>query len=792
MKALFDDHRRVIKIFWTTFLTMFLGFILMILLISTGNLGFMPSFKDLENPKSNVAAEVFSEDNALLGKYFKQNRTIVNFDELSPYLVNALLATEDVRFYEHSGVDDRSLWRVVYGMLTLHPKGGGSTITQQLAKNLFPRDTLKNKFFLFRALHLANTKFREWVTAVKLERNYTKRELMCMYFNTVTFGSETYGIKAAARVFFNTTPKDLKVEQAAVLVGLLKAPSYYSPVISQKSRARCIRRRNVVLTQMEKYNFIREGELDSLKKLKLSVRYTPQSQNEGIATYFREFLRTMLTAHKPERSNYPSYATQTFKEDSIEWENNPAYGWCNKNKKADGSYYNLYSDGIRIFTTVNSKMQQYAEEAVEEHVGKTLQPAFSKEKRNAKNGPFSWDMKPDQIKHIYELSVRRSDRYMTMKRNGYSEEEIKKVFNTPVDMKVFSWHGDVDTTMTPLDSIKYYKYYLNAGFMSMEPQTGKVKAYVGGINYKYFKYDHVKLARRQVGSTFKPFLYTLAMMDYAPCYKVPNNSVSFEMPKGSVPAVYTPAYSDNKHPGEMVSFKFGLANSLNQISAWIMKRYGPQAVVDIAHKMGVRTPLDPVLSLCVGSAEVYLDEMVAAYSSFANKGIYTEPIFITKIEDKNGNVIAKFSAKQRHAIDERTAYRMVTLMRGVVDYGTSVRLRYKYDLKNPIAGKTGTTNKNSDAWFIGYVPKLISGAWIGGEERSIHFTGMTMGQGAAAALPIWALFMKKVYADKSINLNASDDFEVPDGYDADDLKCNDFGGEPAGASSSKEDDELFR
>jgi penicillin-binding protein 1A len=747
------------RILWIMFAAPFAIFFILYLLISFGALGFMPDFEDLENPKSSQAAQIISSNNVLLGKYYRQNRTTIKFENLSPHVVNALIATEDARFYEHNGIDGWALGRAVWGVLTFDSKGGGSTISQQLAKNLFPRDTTSRGFFLAKAANMLVIKVKEWITAVRLERNYTKHEIMLMYLNTVTFGSETFGIEAASKTFFSVPPDSLKIEQAALLVGLLKAPSYYSPVISEKTKARCLVRRNVVLGQMEKYDYITENQYDSLSKRPLQIDYSPQSHRTGIATYFREYLRTVMTSGKPNSDDYID--KQKFKDDSTEWETNPLYGWCTKNKKSDGSEYDLYKDGLKIYTTIDARMQRYAEESMVEHMKGFLQPAFFKEKKGRKKGPFSWQVNDEEIKKIYEASIRRSERYRVLKEAGYSKDSIKIVFNTPARMKVFSWRGEIDTVMTPFDSIKYYKYFLNAGFMAMEPQTGFVKAYVGGLNYEHFKYDHINIARRQVGSTFKPFLYTLAMMQYAPCFKVPNVAVSFDMPPGMQPAVYTPKLSEDKHLGEMVTLRYGLSNSLNQISAWVMKQYSPQAVVDIARKMGVRSPLDPVYSLCVGSAEVKLSEMVSAYSTFVNNGIYTEPIYVTRIEDKDGNVISRFVAKKDEAISAETAYRMVNMMQGVCDMGTGARLRYKFGLKNQIAGKTGTTNNNSDGWFIGYVPQLIAGAWVGGEERSIHFDQTAMGQGASMALPIWGLFMQKVYADKSIGILQSATFERP-------------------------------
>ncbi len=773
-----NDTKRTYKILtfslWGIFFLTVLSIATYFYLISIGKMGFMPDFKVLENPKSSIASEIISEDHVLLGKYYRENRTIVNFRDLSPNLVNALLATEDIRFYEHSGVDFKALGRVAYGVITGKLRGGGSTLTQQLAKNLFPRDTIRHSSKITKALHMVNIKFREWVTAIKLERSYTKQEVLVMYLNTIPFGSQAFGIKAAAKTFFNTIPDSLKVEQAALLIGMLNAPTMYSPIpprhkkdsIRIRRRARSLKRRNVVLSQMQKYGFLTKNECDSLTQIPLKLNYNVQSHDKGLSTYFREYLRITLNAKKPERERYASWQKTKFSEDSLEWENNPLYGWCSKNHKADSSIYDLYSDGLRIYTTINSKMQKYAETAVKDHLKLDLQPAFFKKKKGRRKGPFSNDLTISQIRKILSASMRRCERYRVLKNAGLSADSIKKIFNTPIPMTVFTWNGEKDTLLSPMDSIRHYKYYLNAGFMAIEPKSGHVKAYVGGIDYKYFKYDHVTGSRRQVGSTFKPFLYTLAMMPgaYNPCYKIPNVEVSFKMPEGQSPAIYTPKFSTSKslkkYEGKMISLKFGLSNSLNQTSAWIMKQYGPQAAINIARKMGVTSPLEPVYSLCVGAAEVKLKEMVAAYGTFANKGIYIEPIFVERIEDKDGNIIYRNPQSRREAISEETAYNMLTLMKGVVRRGTSIRLRTKYQLRNEIAGKTGTTNNNSDGWFIGLTPQIVAGAWVGGEERSIHFNDTRLGQGANMALPIWALFMKKVYADKTLGISTERKFDL--------------------------------
>lgn len=793
------SYKYITGIMWFFVILILLSVFLIFFNITRGAMGYMPTIEDLANPQSSIASEVISSDHALLGKYYNENRTIVNFDNLSPHLVNALLATEDIRFYKHSGIDGYAMFRVFYGVISGDLKGGGSTISQQLAKNLFPRDSInyKSKLKKFKAIGI--TKLKEWVTAVKLEKAYTKQEIIALYLNTIPFGSQAFGVQAASRTFFNTTPDSLQPHQAALLVGMLNAPTMYSPLppLHPKDSVRIRRcerskaRRNVVLGQMNKYGFLSQVETDSLKNKPLGVIPNLQSHDKGLSTYFREFLRITLTAKKPKKENYPSWMMDKYTEDSLEWETNPMYGWCNKNFKPGGEPYNIYNDGLKIYTTIDSRMQQYAEKAVEQHMKLDLQPAFYKEKAGKKKGPFSNQLTTKQVKEILTTSIKRSERYRVYKNSGMEWNEILKAFDSPVAMTVFSWDGDKDTTMTPLDSIRYYKYILNAGLVSVDPKNGHVKAYVGGINYKHFKYDHATAAKRQVGSTFKPFLYTLAMMpgEYSPCYEVPNISVSFKMPEGQTPAIYTPQFSTSKslkkYEGKMITLKFALAHSLNQISAWVMKQYSPEALIKVARSLGITTYLDPVYSLCVGAAEVRLEEMVGAYTAYANKGIYTEPIYLTRIEDKNGNVIARFNAKRREVFNEETAYRMINLMEGVVFRGTSTRLRYKYKLYNQIAGKTGTTNNNSDGWFIGMVPDLVTGVWVGGEERSIHFDNMNLGQGANMSLPIWAIYMQQVLEDKSTGIDKGATFEKPPFLSDSEFNCE------LSPSNDSEEDALY-
>ncbi len=774
-----SQKKQAKKIFWILFSLPFIFMIILFTFIAIGgkdvprtDLRYMPDFKELENPESNLASQVFSSDQQLLGKYyFEENRTVVEFENLSPYLVNALVATEDARFYDHSGIDARGLGRVLFKTVLMGKNtGGGSTISQQLAKNLFPRDT-KRRSKIGRILALAFTKFKEWVIAVKLERNYTKEEILAMYFNTVPFGSMTYGIKSAAKTFFNCSPSELKQEEAAVLVGLVQAPSRLHPV---RNRERSRKRRNVVLEQMCKYGYLNRRECDSLQSLPLVTRYSVQSHSHGIGTYFREYLKQFLTAQKPEIKDYPSYAKKKFVEDSLLWENNPLYGWCRKNKKPNGETYNLYNDGLKIYTTINSKMQKYAEEAVREHMGGYLQPLFYKTKKGKKKAPYHWKLTQKQINRIYYLAMRRSERYRVLKNvMKLDSAAIIKNFKTPTNMTVFSWKGDIDTVMSPLDSIRYYKFFLHSGLMSMEPQTGYVRAYVGDINYDHFKFDNVMQTRRQVGSTFKPIIYTMAMMPggFSPCHKIPNVPVTFTVPNQPD---YTPRFSKSKRlDGQMITIKQGLAASLNQVSAWILKRYSPQMAIKLAKQMGINSEIPAVPSICVGAAEIKLSEMVSAYGTFANQGVWVEPIIVTRIEDKNGNVLAKFKAKKREVISQGTAYRMIDMMKAVVQAGTSTRIWREFKITNPVAGKTGTTNDNSDGWFIGMVPNLVTGVWVGGEERGIRFNYGGYGQGSSMALPIWGLYMQRVYNNKSLEVS-KEDFALPESMDGIEMNCSEY------------------
>jgi penicillin-binding protein 1A len=747
------DRKKFNKYFWIVFTTPFAVLALLLLLAAVGALGYMPSIEVLENPKINLASQVISEDGKMLGSFYykNQNRTYVDYNELPKQLIDALIATEDIRFYRHSGIDAKGLARVVFKTVLLQQSssGGGSTITQQLAKLLFhePPQTKAGRI---------KQKIKEWIIAVRLERAYTKEEIITMYFNQFDYLNQAVGIKSASYVYFNTLPDSLRIEQAALLVGMAKNPALYNPVDSVKAKA-SKNRRNIVLNQMRKYNFLDRKESDSLKRLPMVLDFQRISHTEGLATYFREFLRRIMMAKEPRRKNFDDY--ESYQQDSLEWTTNPLYGWCNKNKKPDGNPYNLYTDGLKIFTPVNTHMQQYAEEAVAEHLGNFLQPAFVKEKKGKKTGPFSADLTPQQVQDILWRAIRTSDRGKQMLNLGESKNAIYKAFKIKVPMKVFGWHGDIDTVMTPLDSIIYYKQLLQTGFMAMDPKTGHVKAYVGGIDFNYLKYDHVTQGRRQTGSTFKPFLYILAMQEgFTPCDEVPNTQVIFY----TSDSTYSP--HSNSRPqdlNQMKTLKWGLATSENNISAFLVSRFKPKPIADIAHKMGITSYIDPVPSMIFGTSDISVAEMVSAYATFANKGEHTKPVYVTRIEDKNGNILTDFKPERIESINEKTAYLMLDLMQGVVDFGTAVRLRYRYNFTANIAAKTGTTQNHSDGWFIGITPRLVSGCWVGAEDRSVHFNVMDMGQGATMALPIWALFMQKVYADSTLGITQQDDFEMP-------------------------------
>ena len=716
----------------------------------------MPPVEDLENPNYKFATEVFSEDGKVLGtySYSKENRVFVGYNDLSPNIINALIATEDVRFAEHSGIDAYALTRAIVkrGILMQKNAGGGSTITQQLSKQLYSpsADNVMERLF---------QKPIEWVIAVKLERYYTKEEILTMYLNKFDFLNNAVGIKTAAFTYFGCEPKDLKIEEAATLVGMCKNPSLYNPVrYNERSRGR----RNVVLDQMRKAGYITEAERDSLQALPLKLKYNRVDHKEGLATYFREYLRGVLTAKKPDKADYRGWQMQKYYEDSLDWENNPLFGWCEKNTKKDGTKYNLYTDGLKIYTTLDSRMQQYAEDAVTEHL-KELQGYFFKEKKGAKKAPYTFRLTQEQVDEILGRAMRLSDRYRLMKKAGATEAEIKKAFDTPEEMSVFSWEGEKDTIMTPMDSIRYYKFFLRAGFMSMDPRNGHVKAYVGGPNYHYFQYDMAMVGRRQVGSTIKPFLYTLAMENgFSPCDEVRHVEYTLIDENGKP---WTPRNANKKLIGDMVTVKWGLANSDNWITAYLMSKLNPYNLKRLIHTFGVRNrDIVPSVSLCLGPCEISVGEMVSAYTAFPNKGIRVAPLFVTRIEDNDGNVLATFAPEMQEVISVSSAYKMLVMLRAVVNEGTGGRVR-RLGVKADMGGKTGTTNYNADGWFMGFTPSLVSGCWVGGEDRDIHFDTMLHGQGASMALPIWTKYMVKVLGDKSLGYDENETFQLPEGYD---------------------------
>ena len=743
-------------LWWLLGLT-FLGSSLAFVAIWNGWIGYMPPVEDLQNPISRFATQIYSSDGKVIGtwNFNRENRICVPYSNLSPYLVKALVATEDVRFYDHSGIDFIALSRAIVkrGLLGQTSAGGGSTITQQLAKQLYS-DAAGS------TLERLLQKPIEWVIAVKLERNYTKEEIIALYLNYFDFLHNAVGIKTASTTYFYKDPKDLTLEEAATLIGLCKNPSLFNPV---RYPERCRERRNVVLDQMRKAGYITDEQYEKSCALPIALNLHRNDHKDGTAPYLREFLRVYMSAERPDRSKYPSWNKRQYVLDSIAWDTDPLYGWCNKNFKKDGTPYNLNTDGLKVYTTIDSRMQRYAEEAVYGHVARYLQPEFFKENKGKPNAPFTSQLTKKQVDQIMERAVLQSERYRILKANGASDEEIHKSFHTPTDMSIFTYHGDVDTTMTPIDSIRYVKSFLRAGFMSMDPVTGAVKAYVGGLDYTHFMYDMVTGGRRQVGSTIKPFLYSLAMENgFSPCDLAPNVQQTY-MVAGKP---WTPRNASHKRAGEMVTLKWGLAQSSNWISAYLMSKLSPQQFVQLLHDYGINNPdIHPSMSLCLGPCEMTVAEMVSAYTTFANHGIRTAPMFVSRIEDNEGNVITNFQPRMNEVISEESANKMLVLLKGVVDGGTAGRLRYKYNFTGEIGGKTGTTNRNSDAWFMGFTPQLVSGCWVGGDDRDIHFDSMRMGQGATMALPIWAYFMKKVYRDKTLPYDPNAKFDLPEGFD---------------------------
>ena len=785
-----EDTKRIItKVFWILIIAPFV--LLFVLLLSVWAFAKIPSFEELEHPDSKLATQVIAEDGEILTTFHIENRTYVSYEELSEHLVHAAVATEDARFYKHSGIDTKGLARVFVKTLLMRDssQGGGSTITQQLAKTLYPRREVNSKIPGWSKVVMVWTKLKEWITAVKLERDYTKEEIIDMYLNSVFFGSGAYGVKAASETFFAKAPEDLTVEEAATLIGMVNKPTRYNPALNPEQS---LKRRNFVMGQMAKAKYITKEQRDSLQQVPITLNYQVMDHNAGLAPYFRDMLRRTMNAKKPKRSSYS--IAEDFSADSLRWATDGLYGWLNKNKKPDGTSYDLDKDGLRIYTTINYKMQKYAEEAVAEHLGKQLQKDFNREVRWKNNKPFANSTPRETVDHLMSQARRWSDRYRRQVKNGKSPEEVLAQFNKPVKMRVFAWNkaGHIDTTMTPDDSIRYYKSILRAGFLAVEPVTGHVKAYVGGPNYRYFKYDNISQGKRQIGSTVKPFLYTLAMQEgMTPCDKVVNVPQSFIIQGAADDEnTWTPRSTDkDEWIGKTVTLKWGLTHSSNNISAYLMKQFGPDAMADMMKKMGIKSHVDRVYSLCVGPCDLSLFEMVPAYNTFPSKGVYVEPMFVSRIEDNQGNVLGEFTNRKKEAIGEHTAYLMVNLMQGVINQGTGSRLRSRYGLKGEIAGKTGTTNDNSDGWFIGYTPSITAGVWVGGEDRQVHFNSLALGSGSNMALPIWGIFMKKCLADGTLGISEEDRFIAPAGMNLD-LSCT--GGdietdENAPAETSEED-----
>ncbi len=750
-----ERNRKIISWMWRILVVGFVAIILFFLLIYNGWIGYMPPVEELKNPNDKFATVLYTADGVEMGRYYRNsgNRVYADYSEISQNVIDALIATEDSRFEDHSGIDMRAFMRVLVKTLIMRQKnaGGGSTITQQLAKQLYSPTT--NNIFS-RALQ----KPIEWMIAVKLERYYSKDEIIKMYLNQFDFLYNAVGIKSAAYVYFGKTPKELSIEEAATLVGMVKNPSYYNPV---RHNERTRQRRNVVFEQMEKNGMLTREQVDSLKQLQLVLKFNRVDHKEGLAPYFREELRRILTAKKPVKSDYRGWEKQKYVDDSIAWEENPLFGWIEKNPKPDGSKYDLYTDGLKIHTAIDSRMQRYAEEAVQQHMSR-LQNAFFREKRASKNAPYTSnaeELGKVKVSSLIDHAIKQTDRYRVMHSAGASDEEIRKAFNTPREMNVFSYAGVVDTVMTPRDSLLYQKHFLRTGFMSMDPRTGHVKAYVGGPNFTFFQYDMAATGRRQIGSTIKPFLYTYAMEeDFTPCDMLSNTQPVFRDEAGNV---WAPRNSGSARVGEMVDLRWALTNSNNWISARLMAQLSPTTLVRNMHNFGITNHLDPVMSICLGSCEVSIREMVGAYTAYANNGMRADPVYVTSICDANGNVISEFNTKHTEVISEKAYAKILSMLLNVVDSGTGNRVRRApYNITAQMGGKTGTTNYNADGWFMGFTPELVSGVWVGGEERYIHFNNMANGQGAAMALPIYGLYMSKVYADPSLPYSQNTQFEV--------------------------------
>ena len=799
IKSFFKDSKRVVRLMWLVVMVpVAMGF-LMLTLAALGAFGRMPSFEELENPKSNLATEIYGDDGHVIGTFFVQNRSYVQYEELFPQdstrhlildghrvppVVAALISTEDVRFRNHSGIDIPSLFRVMIRTIAMRDQsqGGGSTITQQVAKNLFPRDTVRNRSKVTRTWKLVQSKFKEWITALKLEHNYTKEEIAAMYLNTVEYGSNAFGIKSAASTFFGKTPDELNIQEAAVLVGVVNAPTRYSPVRNPEN---ALARRNLVINRMRVSGAISREVCDSLTALPITLNYRPISHNDGEATYFREMLRQVMNAERPTRRQF--LTDWDYEQAVKEYDENPIYGWCKKNKKADGTEYNIYRDGLRIYTTINPTMQRYAEEAVQKQMETVIQPRMDAQVRQT--GVMFQDMEKEEIEALIKRAMRNSDRYREHKKLGMSDKDIYASFEKECKMRVFTFKGERDTLMTPRDSILHHKRIMRASLVAMDPRSGHVKAYVGGPNFRYFKYDMAKQGKRQIGSTVKPFIYTFAIdqLGLNPCAMAPNLPVSIETPAG----IWSPKEAGNvEYDGVLHPLYWGLANSRNNYSAWIMKQAKqPETVADFLHNMGIRSYIYPAYALCLGAFESNVFELVSTYSTFVNEGVHIDPIFVTRIEDRQGNLISSFIPQSQDAVNKHTAYTMLTMLQRVITAGTGGRLAWQFGMENmDIGGKTGTSNENRDAWFMCVTPTLVAGSWVGGEDQSVHLRAQ--GEGSVMALPIVGEFLKRSYDDPRLGLSRSAKFSRPEGWVAYDCP-KEMMPEEGAAQQQMEPDEFF-
>ncbi len=755
-----------VTIIWSLFLLLVSTVVLGYIGVKNGWIGYMPQLDELQSPISKYASQIYTADGKLIGSWSRnENRVFVDYDSISPYMFKALVATEDARYYDHSGIDARAFGRAVIkrGILGQREAGGGSTITQQLAKQLYSSTARDTKERLMQ-------KPVEWVIAVELEKHYTKEEILTMYLNYFDFLHNAVGIKTAAKVYFNKHPYDLTLAESALFVGMCKNPSYYNPV---RHPERCVARRNTVLEQMVKAGYISKAEADAAGQEELKLDFHRVDHKEGEAPYMREYLRRIMMADKPDPSDYREWQSQQYYSDSLAWENDPLYGWCNKNAKRDGSHYDIYEDGLKIYTTIDSRMQRYAEEAMLKHMGQNLQPIFTREVKNNPNSPYARSVSSTDAKRYLERAMKQTDRYRYLKKIGLSQEEIEKDFNTPIPMTVFTYQGEKEMTMSPMDSIKYYKTFLRSGVVSIDPSNGHIKAYVGGPDFKYFQYDMAMVGRRQVGSTMKPFVYMMAIQDgnMEPTSTVQNIQRNY--------GGWTPRNGSRACYGQDVTLKWGLSQSNNWVTAQIMNMTDPTGVTleDYLHRLGVaNNQIQPSLPLCLGTCDITVGEMASGYTIFVNKGMRSAPILVTRIEDSEGNVVAEFNPRYDEIISEETSYKMLDMMKAVIDQGTGRRLRGRYNIHAEVAGKTGTTNENSDGWFIGCVPRLITACWVGGEERRIHFASTAMGQGAAAALPIWAYYMQKLYADRTLDYSQSEKFDTRDWEEDESIDLSDYRG----------------